>query len=158
MTKAFGRTLALSGNHNSPPHPLMLSFSDTVKRHAKTLPSRPNEGLFKRGETPPAPDKELPPPPQPQEPRDKGQDVSPARALRTESPPKTPLKGIHDFTYPFFPSLFHPVVLCYSTKLCANEPQHHARWYHCVSREATRMRLVLQDQDTSRIRMNSRLW
>lgn len=135
----------------------MLSFSDMVKRHAKPLPSRPNEGLVKRKETPPAPQKKLPPPPQPQETRDKGQDVSPARALRTESPPKTPLKGIHDFTYPFFPSLFHPAVLCYHTKLCANKTQNHARWCPCVSPEVIRMRLALQDWDTCRIRMNLKL-
>ncbi|TLD32670.1 hypothetical protein E2P81_ATG05646 [Venturia nashicola] len=65
---------------------------DTIKGHAKTLPSRPNEGSGKGKGTPPAPEKKLPPPPKPQETRDKGQDVSPARALKSDSPPKTPPK------------------------------------------------------------------
>ncbi|QDS71989.1 hypothetical protein FKW77_001592 [Venturia effusa] len=65
---------------------------DTIKRHEKTLPSRPNEGMVRRGETHPPPEKELPPPPQSQEMRDKAQDVRPARALKTESSPETPLK------------------------------------------------------------------
>jgi hypothetical protein len=53
--------------------------------------------------TPPTPEKELPPPPVPHETRDRGQDVHSERALKTALRLETPMKGIHNFAYPFLP-------------------------------------------------------
>lgn len=165
---------------------------------------------MKRKEISPAPQKELPPPPQSQETRDKGQDEQQARALKAALSLETPLKGRHlSYSVPpisglaiAFPSCLFvfdtavylytisinswqnsfctprnlsisilcmskrqqgnrtecaTAVLCNSTRLCANKPQQHARWCHCVSLEAIRMCLVLQRWESRRTRMNSRL-
>jgi hypothetical protein len=77
---------------------------ETVKKHVKGLPSRPNEGLVKGKYMPPAPEKQLPLPPTHQESGDGGQGVRSGQALKMALRLEKPMKGIHNFAYLFLPA------------------------------------------------------